>query len=127
MDDYAAADSSLPLPGLAAPDRGGVTELERAARRSLAALDSAGLLQENHAVLMQLVLDLARAVGLGAASGRASAAAMAAAQLREAWAMLPTLDMDTGSGDEWDKLAMELRAQADAERARQRAQAGGTG
>lgn len=119
--DFAAADSGLPLPGLSAPDAG-VTELEVAARRSLAALDQAGLLQETHAMAMQLVLDLARAVGLGTRSGRASAAALAAAQLREAWLLLPALDMATGVADEWDKLAADLRREADAERARQRRQ-----
>lgn len=122
--DYAAADSGLPLPGLADQAGGQVTELETAVRRSLAALDAAGLLHETHAMAMQLVLDLARAVGLGTRSGRASAAALAAAQLREAWALLPTLDMTTGQADEWEKLATDLRHQADLERQRQRKAAG---
>lgn len=74
-------------------------------------------------MLCQLVLDLSRAVGLGTASGRASAAAMAAAQLREAWLMLPAMDPGTGLNDEWDKLAQDLREAADTERARQRQQA----
>lgn len=118
--DYAAADSGLPLPGLEDQVGGRVTELETAVRRSLKALDDAGLLQETHAMPMQLVLDLARAVGLGTRSGRASAAALAAAQLREAWAMLPTLDLGSGVADEWEKLAKQLREEADAERDRQR-------
>jgi hypothetical protein len=117
--DYAAADSGLPLPGLQ-DQANGVTELETAVRRSLAALDAAGLLTEVHAMPMQLVLDLARAVGLGTRSGRASAAALAAAQLREAWALLPALDATGSGGDEWDALAVQLRREADAERARQR-------
>jgi hypothetical protein len=121
--DYAAADSGLPLPGLQ-DQVGHVTELETAVRRSLAALDAAGLLTEAHAMPMQLCLDLARAVGLGTRSGRASAAALAAAQLREAWGLLPTLDEGAGQQDEWDKLAQQLRHEADAERARQRRDAG---
>lgn len=121
--DYAAADSGLPLPGLQ-DQPGGVTELETAVRRSLAALDAEGLLTEVHAMPMQLVLDLARAVGLGTRSGRASAAALAAAQLREAWALLPALDPSGSQGDEWDALAIKLRREADKERERQRRDAG---
>lgn len=119
--DYAAADAALPLPGLEDPGEG-VTELETAVRRSLAALDKAGLLQETHALPMQLVMDLARAVGLSTRAGRASAAAMAAAQLREAWLLLPELDMNTGKVDEWDKLAADLRRSAELEAERRRTQ-----
>lgn len=114
--DYAAADAALPGLGDAPA---GETELETAVRRSLAALDAAGLLQETHAMAMQLVLDLARAVGIGTRNGRASAAAMAAAQLREAWSLLPELDMASGQMDEWEKLAKDLRRAAELERERQ--------
>jgi hypothetical protein len=72
---------------------------------------------------MQLVLDLSRAVGVATRDRKASAAAMAAAQLREAWLLLPELDPGSGQVDEWDKLARELRAEADRERERQRRQA----
>lgn len=108
----------LALPGLEdTQPAGGTTPLETAARRSLAALQASGLLEDRHAVTMQLVLDLARAVGRSAAKGQAAAAAMAAAQLREAWALLPQPDGGT-SGDEWDELARDLRAAAAEERTR---------
>jgi hypothetical protein len=113
-DDQAA----LALPGLDDPTpAGGLTALETAARRSLAALQASGLLEDRHAVTMQLVLDLARSVGRASAKGQAAAAAMAAAQLREAWALLP--QPDGGSeGDEWDELARDLRHAAAEERTR---------
>src|SRR5213075_947187 len=95
---------ALPLPGLDDPTpAGGVTELETAARRSLMALDQAGLLEPRHALTMRLVLDLARAVGRSAQKGQAAAAAMAAAQLREAWALLPQ-PVDGSAGDAFDEL-----------------------
>lgn len=119
--DYAAADAALPLPGLDTP-AAGMTALERAARRSLDALDKAGLLNETHALPMALVLDLARAVAMGTSTGKASAAALAAAQLREAFLLLPVLD-DAPAQDEWDQLAIRMRQEADRERARQARQA----
>lgn len=118
--DFAAADATLPLPGLEDPGDG-VTELETAVRRSLKALDQAGVLTETHALPMQLVLDLARAVGMATRAGRASAAAMAAAQLREAWQLLPVVDMQSGVSDQWDQLAQDLRREAQAETERRRA------
>lgn len=117
--DYAPADDTLPgLPGLGeAPE--GVSVLEAAARRSLQALADASLLNESHALPMALVLDLARSVGKAVAKGQGAAAAMAAAQLREAWQLLPDLDgAAAGGGDEWDKLARKLRADYDTERQR---------
>jgi hypothetical protein len=117
-DDQAA----LPLPGIgdAQPtSAGGITPLEQACRRSLAALEDAGLLSERHAVTMQLVLDLSRSVGRASNKGQAAAAAMAAAQLREAWALLPQPD-GAEQGDEWDELARDLRAAAAEERTRHR-------
>lgn len=110
--------SALALPGLDDHTRaGGITALETAARRSLAALQASGLLEDRHAVTMQLVLDLARSVGRASDKGQAAAAAMAAAQLREAWALLPQPD-GGHQGDEWDELARDLRQAAADERAR---------
>lgn len=117
--DYAPVDDGLPgLPGLDdAPE--GVSVLEAAARRSLQALADASLLNESHALPMALVLDLARSVGRAVGKGQGAAAAMAAAQLREAWLLLPDLDgAGAGGGDEWDKLARQLRAEYEAERKR---------
>lgn len=104
------------LPGLEEP-AGRSTPLEDAARKSIQALQAQGLLGPEHAITLQLVLDLARAVGQSAGS-HASAAAMAAAQLREAWATLPQPVEDGGDGDQWDQLARELREAAAAERRR---------
>jgi hypothetical protein len=70
-----------------------------------------------HALPMELIRALARAVDRGVADRKASAAAMAAAQLREAWGMLPAVKGDDGE-DDWAKLARELREAADQERAR---------
>lgn len=100
------------LPGLGElePAAGGVTALELAARRSLEALAAAGVLTEAHALPMALVMDLARAVAIGTRTGHASAAAMAAAQLREAWLMLPELPDAPPEGDPWAELVAELRA-----------------
>lgn len=104
------------LPGLEDGVTRRTTDLEDAARRSLRALADAGVLGPQHAMTMQLVLDLARAVGQASGS-HASAAAMAAAQLLEAWASLPQ-PADETVGDEWDTLARELREAAALERAR---------
>lgn len=61
-----------------------------AAYATLRALDDEHLLTPAHAVTCQLVLELARAVTAGVRSGRASAVALAARELREAIATLPT-------------------------------------
>lgn len=116
---------TLPLPGLdeVTPAAGGPTALEASARRSLAALERQGLLDERHALTMQLVLDLARAVGRAAAKGQAAAAALAAAQLREAFGLLPQPD-GGDQGDEWDQLARDLREAAAEERKRHAASLG---
>lgn len=118
VDDSSSleAGGDVALPGLESSTPR-TTDLEAAARRSLQALDAAGVLGPQHAMTMQLILDLARAVGLASRS-HASAAAMAAAQLREAWATLPQLADATDDGDEWDRLARELREAAAAERQR---------
>jgi hypothetical protein len=103
--------ADTPLPGLEDDGRPtGVTELELAARRSLSALAAAGVLDESHALPMALIMDLARAVAIGTRTGHASAAAMAAAQLREAYAMLPALPDAPTDDDPWSVLVAELRA-----------------
>ena len=99
------------LPGLDVdedrPGPGG--ELRAAARRSIRALSEAGYLDESHAVLCQLMLQLADAVDAGVRYGKASAAAMAAAQLLATYqAMRP----EGGDSDvnEFDELVAQLRA-----------------
>jgi hypothetical protein len=98
----------LALPGLDSPT-GAPSGLEVAARRTLAALSAAGVLTEAHALPMALLLDLARAVTVGITTGHASAAAMAAAQLRETYALLPDLP-DAPTADAWGDLVADLRS-----------------
>lgn len=70
------------LPGLEPPTpREG--HMVVAARATIAALQEAERIERRHTVLVQLVLSLAAAIDRGVYSGRASAVAMAAAQLRE--------------------------------------------
>lgn len=105
------AAAPAPLPGLEdLEDRDTgrrVSPLEQAARRTLAALQGDGLLTERHALTCQLILDLAQAIDAGRRSGRASAVAMAAAQLREAFLSLPEPEEGPES-DGWEALAREL-------------------
>jgi hypothetical protein len=100
------------LPGLE-PPRANDTPMVRAMRSTIKALDADHRLEPRHAALMQLCLSLAQAIDGGARSGRASAVAMAAAQLRETLLVLdpPPEDGDTGNGA--SKLA-ELMAQLEA-------------
>lgn len=91
----------LTFPGLdsTVQPAGGVSAMERAAGATLTELRDAGLLRPEHALHVQLVMELARAVGTGARSGRASAVAMAAKQLTETMALLPMPDPeDTPAG-----------------------------
>jgi hypothetical protein len=78
------------LPGLELePELGTATALRSAVITTLTALHDDQLLEPRHAGLAQLALELADAVTAGRRSGRASAAAMAAAQLRETLQALP--------------------------------------
>lgn len=115
MDD--SAQEQLALPGLDERPIGQLSQLEQAMRRSIRALSSAGLLDDSHAMPLELCLSLARAVGRATDKGQAAAAAMAAAQLREAWQLLPEL-ASGGGGDEWEQLARELREASEQERQR---------
>lgn len=63
--------------------------LRDAVARTVQELTSAGLLEAHHAAYVALAYELADAVVAGRRSGRASAAAMAAAQLREVLNDLP--------------------------------------
>lgn len=98
------------LPGMAPLDAG-PTPLEQAARIQLQKLADDGLLNDNHAIAVQLVLDLARAIGVSATRGRASAMALASKELREALALLPAHDTD-----EFSTLMAQLTASSDPER-----------
>lgn len=100
----------MTLPGLELdPAMGGTSPLRNAVKATLAALDEAKLLEPRHTAVAQLALELADSVDAGKRSGRASAAAMAAAQLLSALDALPkpaALDADA----EWNKFVEELRS-----------------
>lgn len=108
MADSFRAAPDEPLPGLGAePTDAAVGELERQVRRSLARMQLDGLVDERHAGLMQLALELCRAITRGASSGRASAVAMAAKELREVFAQLMP-DEEVSGGDDFDRWKREL-------------------
>lgn len=79
------------LPGLEldAELTGNRSALRNAVVLTIDALKSEGLLEARHTAVAQLSLELADAVSRGTRSGRASAAAMAAAQLLAALDQLP--------------------------------------
>ncbi len=101
-------DESAPMiPGLE-PPAPRESALERAARRTIAAIAEEQLLTERHAVICQLILDLAASIDAGRRSGKASAVAMAAAQLQSAYELLPIPEGGDSDGA-WDELVAELR------------------
>lgn len=72
------------------PENGGkASALRTAVIETISALHQENLLQPRHAAMCQLALELADAVAAGRRAGRASAVAMAAAQLRETLEALP--------------------------------------
>lgn len=109
MTDFAPPD---PLPGLAPPaPESRPSELELAARRTLAALDALDLLTERHAVHAQLLLDLARGYSrsVEASGGKVTVAASAvAAQIQNLLDSLPTPDTEADD-DAWTKLVEAFR------------------
>lgn len=86
-------DTQPELPGLGTirPD---ADRLEKAARALLEQLREKGLIQAEHVLLEQIILDLSRAVGISAQSGKAAGMAMAAKELREYLALLPKANDD---------------------------------
>lgn len=97
------------LPGLELPTArsGPMTQLETEARAHIEALRDAGRLGAGHRLLVALVLDLARTVGIGSSTGKAAGVAMASRQLLDAMAQLPALEPETGS-DEWGQVVAAL-------------------
>ncbi|WP_166985185.1 hypothetical protein [Canibacter zhoujuaniae] len=63
--------------------------MSNAVEVQLKALDDAGLLNASHAIIVQSIRELATAVALSAARGRATGTAAAARELRESLDMLP--------------------------------------
>jgi hypothetical protein len=82
----------------------GATPMEKAAASQLDHLRGAGLLGPHTAMLEQLILDLARVIGLAAVKGRSAGMAMAARELREAIEQLPKGQVDS----EWERIAREI-------------------
>lgn len=97
---------ALPLPGIddLPPTPGGVTELERQVQRSLRFMADQGLVDERHAGLMQLALELARVIRPGQ---KAYGIAQAAAQLLATWdKLLP--EAEGGPTDGFNELRAYL-------------------
>jgi len=93
-----------PLAGLEGL-RSDMTPMELAAKQQLDQLRAEGRLTDQHVIVEQLILALARGVGESAARGRAAGVALAARELREAIALLPQ-----SVNDEFADLAAQLTA-----------------
>lgn len=90
------------------------TDMVKAAKATLAQLDSAERLPPERAVLAQLVLSLAAAIDGGARSGRASAVAMAAAQLRETMLVLDPPPEDSNAAADANRRLTEFMVKLEA-------------
>lgn len=114
INDYAPDENVLP--GLEPPTRS-ASPLEVATRRTITRLHELGLVDESHAMLTRLLVDLAEVVDAGRRQGKASAAAMAAAQILATYQILVPVDSGEGGEDDpFDELAGELRDAAAAAR-----------
>ena len=84
-------ESATTIPGLelVPEDQRDVSPMRRAVIATIEALEGDSLLEPRHAAMCQLALELADSVTAGRRSGRASAAAMAAGQLRDTLLALP--------------------------------------
>lgn len=91
--------TQLSLPGMDGP-RENDSAMVKACRETIAALAEAGKLEPAHAVLTQLLLSLAEAIDGGRRSGRASAVAMAARELRDTLLMIDPPPEDGAAGTE---------------------------
>ena len=89
MTDYDETPATLPGLELVPEDQASVSPMRAAVIATIEALEADGLLEKRHAAICQLALELADAVTAGRRGGRASAAAMAAGQLRETLLALP--------------------------------------
>jgi hypothetical protein len=97
-----------------APAREGDTPLVLATKATLATLRDHDRLPPERAALAQLCLSLAAAIDGGARNGRASAVAMAAAQLRETMLVLDPPPEDSDAGAEAHRLLGEFMTKLDA-------------
>ena len=99
------------LPGfeLEEPGSGPSSAMRRAVAVTITALERDGLIEDRHAAMCQLALELADSVTAGRRSGRASAAAMAAAQRRETLLALPS-PAQAQVAEQFAELVAELKA-----------------
>lgn len=112
-NEFAQADELLP--GLEPPQRG-ESAMMRATRRTITALEGAHYLDERQAALCQLMLELAEVVDAGRRQGKASAVAMAAAQILATYELLVPEAKGGDDGDEWAALVADMRRSATAPR-----------
>lgn len=103
----------LALPGMDGP-REHDSAMVRACRQTIVALEAAGKLLPQHAVLTQLLLALSEAIDGGRRSGRASAVAMAARELRDTLLMIDPPPEDGAAGDAALQLLREFTANVEA-------------
>lgn len=107
-----STDSPDMLPGLdaiTAPDPG-QSRLEAAVIQQLVAMAQTGDIElTRDAGLVMLATELAKAVHAGTRSGRASAVAMAARELRETLMALRPEDGPAGGDEEWKAFQELLR------------------
>lgn len=85
----------------------------QAAHHTLNALRDANMLDDRKALLANLVLELAAVIDRGTRAGRASAVAMAAAQLRETMLVLDPPPEDTDASAQAQQLLREFMARLD--------------
>lgn len=95
------------IPGLVVPGADATDgAMVKAAAVTLQALADAKVIEPRHAVMVQLVHSLAGAIDKGVTSGRASAVAMAARELREAMLVLDPPPEEGGAADVAARLAL---------------------
>lgn len=103
----------LNLPGLN-DARDQDSAMVKACKLTIAALAEAGRLEPRHAVLTQLLVALAEAIDGGRRSGRASAVAMAARELRDTLLMLDPPPEDGDKGADALRLLRDFQAKVEA-------------
>lgn len=102
----------LALPGMDGP-RDNDSAMVKACRQTIEALANCGKLLPQHAVLTQLLLALSEAIDGGRRSGRASAVAMAARELRDTLLMIDPPPEDGAAGDAALQLLREFMAEVE--------------
>jgi hypothetical protein len=106
----ASAQDTLPLPGMVDPDDGRrASELAAAVRRSIRALQAAGLVAEHDAARLQLALELADIITIKKSTGRMSTVGNDARVLVD---LLDKLLPEATTVDEQLKAAMAAWAEA---------------